>query len=306
MLSHIRRVDIEFHSFCNRRCIWCPNTDFIRDDEDIEMSDELYSKIINELKDNNFGKYPRFPLSENRSPKDSPNYSKFIINQPVLSFLGYQEPLSNIPLLKKRVQEAWEKLPPHIELVSNTNGDYLTEKSLDGLLLTTLNIKDYDSKGMEYWKERLKKLGVLIIDIDENIEQIIGVHKNVGNVTCYCNWPKHIDLEDRGGFLKKEDIPDIKWRNNAKERTEICLEPSYYINIHYNGDIMPCCHLRMDNPMHKEFILGNVNNNTLVEIHNNEKANNLKEILSIEDGNFPSTCLNCQKIRQEGLNRFPS
>ena len=46
MLSHIRRVDIEFHSYCNRLCEWCPNKTLRRDFDDIEMQDELYTKIL--------------------------------------------------------------------------------------------------------------------------------------------------------------------------------------------------------------------------------------------------------------------
>ena len=55
MLSHLHRIDIEFHSKCNRRCDWCPNKIFDRHSQDIVMDKELFTKLIQELYDNNFG-----------------------------------------------------------------------------------------------------------------------------------------------------------------------------------------------------------------------------------------------------------
>ena len=61
-------------------------------------------------------------------------------------------------ILKKRVKQAKDMFPL-AELCCNTNGDYLRKKGgelLDDLMLDTLNIMDYDNRGLEYGKELFK------------------------------------------------------------------------------------------------------------------------------------------------------
>ena len=59
-----------------------------------------------------------------------------------------------------------------------------------------------------------------------------------------------------------------------------CFVPFTDIYIDYNGNVMPCCNLRSDVPEHSDFILGNVNKASVLEIFNGEKSRlKLREIL---------------------------
>jgi hypothetical protein len=196
MLSHIRRVDIEFQSKCNRKCEWCPNKTLARD-ESIEMSDEIYTKILNELKDNNFGNH--FFRIHKTTDRDQP----FLEETGRLSLIGYQEPFINFELLKNRAKEAYETLYGKTKIVTNTNGDFLTKDCLDDLWLSNLGIMDYDNLGIDYWVNKLKEMNVLIIDIDYDNEIINGVHIHTDSITVFCNWSNHIKLNnlDQAIFL---------------------------------------------------------------------------------------------------------
>ena len=292
-LKHIRRVDIEFQSYCNRKCDWCPNKEFDRDFKEY-LKESSYIRLLLNLKSEGFGSILNFQ-SENK--KRMSYVKRFTPNQPKLSFLGYQEAFGSIDIFKDRVNSAYSILPPNVELLTNSNGDFISKDSLLDLPLTTLSIMDYDSKGRDYWREKLKELDVLIIEDVENRNELIGIHENIGNVRVSLNWVENWLIEDRGGSLKKEDLPDLNWKNNCSERIVPCPEPTYYINISYDGSVMPCCHLRPDNPKHKEFILGNINDDNIKDIYYSEKAIKFRKQLQNENGDYPEPCKHCQKVR---------
>ena len=307
LLSHIRRIDIELHSFCNRTCEWCPNKTYLRNKQ-VKMSDETYHKILNEL--NEFGFAPvRKIISKTTTESKLDFFRTYTKDQPIVSFLGYMESMSDIKLLKKRVLEAKHKLPPYVELFANTNGDYISKDNLDGLHLTTLNIMDYDCKGKDFWRKKLEDSGCLIIE-DNNIQTtgVMAIHKHVNLIRVAVNWTQSSRLENRAGALTKDDeiIKFMSWENDAGKRIVPCPEPTYYLNITYDGNVMPCCHIRSDIPIHQEFILGNVENNTLAEIYYSDKAEQFRSSLTKENGEYPSTCINCQKIRKDVCSGAPN
>jgi len=287
MFSKVKRVEIEIHSYCNRKCPWCPNG-YVDRSFYKELDEEVYLEILRDLKRNNFD-YMR----------DKNDKKRITIHR-------FFEPLSNAELVKKRVIQGHEIIPK-AEFSLNTNGDFLSPEVLDGLYLESLYIMDYDCKGREYWLEKFKKLNVLFINERDNL--LIGTHKNINKVVCCLDWPKHAELEDRAGFLPEEvyyNGEKMSWKNNRDVRREPCLEPTYFISIDYNGNVMPCCHMRSDIPRYSEFILGNVYKNKLSEIFSSEKAESLRKLLySSNYSQFPSHCRHCQKTRDERfLRRF--
>lgn len=287
MFSHIRKVDIEFQSYCNRTCDWCPNKTFSRKEKHY-MSDETYTKILTELRDNNFGT-ERFRQAGIKGL----SYAK-------LGFIGYQEPFSDPDLFKRRVRQAFDMFGP-VQFIANTNGDFLSKEVLDGLPLTNLSIMDYDCKGIEYWTKQFDELGICIMGYNPELHQLQGIHNSVNTITVSCDWPEHAKLENRGGYFNKTDINDMSWRNNMTERIVPCPDLDYTIRITWDGYVMPCCHLRADNPDHKAFILGNVNDDTLVNILNSNKANELRHRLHNMDSDvtLPEPCKYCQRISRD-------
>lgn len=274
VVKDVRLVEIEIHSMCNRDCKWCPNTRFKRD-KLIQMSENMYIKILRELK---FNKY-----------------------KGIITYSRYNEPMLDINLLKKRLNQA-KRILPTIKLVSNTNGDYLTKDNLEGLHLDELSVMDYDCIGKRNCLDKLNNVGAQIINIDRHF---IHAKFNGMKILYFADWPKHIKLEDRGGFFghkpinyisssTKESI-DIVWRNNKDVRTSPCMEPTYFIGIDYNGNVMPCCHMRSDNPDHEKYILGNVKDNSIYEIYNSNRARKIREAAHKGEFDLLKPCKFCQK-----------
>ena len=96
-----KTIEFETTSYCNRKCEYCPNVDFERfgDKENFFMREEVFEKLISQLKDMNF------------SGLISPHL--------------YGEPLSDPRMLE------WSKFIklnlPNSRLKIVTNGDYLTK-----------------------------------------------------------------------------------------------------------------------------------------------------------------------------------
>jgi len=280
MFSHIRRIDFEHQSYCNRLCDWCPNKTLNRQGHN-EMPEETYIRFLNDLKDNGFGSKALFNHNVDIASNDY-NYSS-----PIFCFSGYQEAFSDIDLFKQRVRQAYDILPNTVSLGVNTNGDFLTKESLENLPLNSINIMDYDNKGIEYWENKLVELGICVIDVNYDTEIITGIHRYVNMITCNCNWEKHFKIENRGGIL------DLQ----SKQRDFPCIEPSYFLTVHYDGSVMPCCHTREDFEQHKELIMGNINNQSIQEIYKSEKFMNFKKYMIEERGEYCKQCKYCTKSR---------
>ena len=165
-------------------------------------------------------------------------------------------------------------------------------------------IEDYDCKGLEYWKNKCYEFNINIKHFDEF--HIIGEHPNIQTVFIKLNWPKTVQLENRGGFFEPGDLPNYLWKNNMELRTIPCAEPTYYLNISYDGSVMPCCHMRPDNPNHKEYILGNIKEQSIIDIYYSEKAQQFREQVRTRDNNkLPEPCKRCHKYRDGKITGSP-
>lgn len=289
-LNHIKKVYIEIHSQCNRQCAWCPNK-FLNRNFYEEMDEKLFLNILNQLYQNGFCN-----LSNSKF--------ELVDNFPTIALLGYSEPFLNSELLKKRVNQIFDIFPDTLCVETASNGDFITKESLNELYLTNILISDYDNKGIEYWKKRLKDLDILVIDINEELEIIYGIHRYINSITVQCNWTKNHLIENRGGILKPEDLKEVKFKNNCNGRNSLCYEPEYFINIDYKGNVLPCCHIREDYKDHQQYCFGNLNYNTLEEIFTSDKVLNFQN--NLRNMNFPNPCKFCHKERFEKLIGAPS
>lgn len=112
MIENIRLIEIELHSYCNRKCNWCPNSIIDRTYK-TELGETVFKKLIDELAVHNYSNY--------------------------ISFSRYNEPLSDKDLLNRRIAYIREKLP-NVTTVANTNGDF----GSNGVDIDELTVMDYD------------------------------------------------------------------------------------------------------------------------------------------------------------------
>jgi len=263
-LSLVRVVEIELNSFCNRTCSWCPNK-FIDRTKSQKINLRSYKKLLLDLVFFEAGKNSGLTVSFSRN----------------------NEPFYDIEHLKFMVDLARNLLPSNTRLVSNTNGDYLTNKSFKNLKLDEVSIMDYNSDGLEKCVLKLNKLGAINIDADY---PFIKAKIEDTDILYYVDWSKFHKIEDRAGLLgdvsKGEIVP----------RKAKCLEPIYFIAIDYNGNVMSCCNLRSDAKQHSKLILGNIYAQDINSIYHSRAATKFRKKLSSGHRLFyPNVCKTCTK-----------
>lgn len=255
MFENIRLIEIEVHNFCNRTCKWCPNSFIDRKKEYFGLDEDAYERLLQELRSENY--------------KGAISYSR------------YNEPFASIKNLKARVLRAKELLP-NVKRVTNTNGDYISAKNLDDLYIDELSIMDYDNKGIEWCTNKLKEVGAVITKSE--YPHVFADYKDM-KIIYYVDWPKnHIAIVDRGGSLDIGEKVERKWG---------CMEPTHFVGVDFNGSVVPCCNIRSDFDKHKDYILGNINDQTLEEIYFGDKATKFRE--DVAAGRLYEPCRYCHK-----------
>ena len=226
-ISKLRLVEIELHSYCNRRCNWCPNSYIDRKSKIEWLNYNVFTALLQELKVNGYeGKF---------------------------SFSRYNEPFSNTEELRDAMQLVKHYFPD-TTIVSNTNGDYINEQILQTMLVDELTIMDYDYKGKDFVLQQLQKWNVS--DIIEYDHYFVGKY-NEKTILYYYSWLETANISDRGGNLT--EYSKIK-------REAPCYEPLYFIGINYDGTVSPCCNVRNDCKNQKKYILGDLKESKLSEM----------------------------------------
>lgn len=277
MFSDLKRLEIELHSECNRSCFWCTNNYKKRSVEILPKNALL--NLCRDLKELNFEK-------------------KLTVNDiKTITLNGYSEPMMHIDLLKDRVRGI-RSVISKVDITINTNGDFLSIESLDGLLLDQISIMDYDSLGHQYWIEKLKSLKATIIKSTK--DRIVAFNKDINKIVVKVNWPDNNLIEDRAGYLRNKNLSSNLFKNRQGKRTKPCFEPVFSPVINSNGNVMPCCEMRSD--INKPYIMGNIKDDTFSNIWNYEKNIKLRNIfLSKKVEEYPKECLYCQKERLDPL-----
>ena len=240
--ASVKMVEIETFSYCNRRCWFCPNAQIDRFSKNIQMDEALYLRILNTLAQVNY-------------------------NQ-VISFSRYNEPLADRVILK-RLEQA-RAILPKAKLHTNTNGDFLTADYIQDLYqhgLNSLKIQVYLSKDEPYNDAevltKLKKKAELL----GFPYQIVGCKNGLRHEAKIIYQDMNISIYSRNFNLdgcSRGDLVDVR---RAFRRTSPCLSPFRDLYIDYNGKAMPCCNLRSDAPEHQDFIVGDLNQQSLFQIY---------------------------------------
>ncbi|MEI0700166.1 SPASM domain-containing protein [Brachyspira intermedia] len=273
----IAQVEIGIFTYCNRQCHFCTNSIINRHEKNIYMDEKLYIKILKELKE-----FKRLGY---------------------ITYSRYNEPTADRIILK-RIKQAREILP-NIWLTLNTNGDYLTKEYLDEFAEAGLNhmqIQCYLNKNESFDVENIIKprMMKLINKLGLEYEETKNDHYIYELKLSYQKM--HIYYQARNiinyGWNMAGLIKDIKPYN----RTEPCYLPITHLYIDYNGDVVPCCIIRTEIDEHKNFIMGNLNNNSIKEIRNNKKFTKFRnEAINSPQNLFPcnSCALGVQYTRKD-------
>jgi len=284
LFKDILRVEVELFGFCNRKCEWCPNSEFDRTENKEILSKSTFHRLLLDLKSNGFA----MPVRE----------TGFIrMTNSIISFNGYCEPMSNPSLISEYSMLVKDVFGTDVDVYFNTNGDYFTPENLQLLSgVDCIRIMDYDSKGRAYWKSKLEDVGASIVQRKK--DRITAIHDVVDYISVNLDWESK-PLEDRGGFFNTQKPMYIHGKKmgwaGAGLRDKPCIEPNYFITVSHTGAVMPCCHLRQDNIKHSAYVMGNINKDSIVDIYTSAKYVAFKNNVFNKD--FSESCKHCHKER---------
>ncbi len=237
---NIRMVELEQHSYCNRKCWFCPNQSIDRQFEPVKFLDTgIYMQILRDLA--------------------SINYNQ------IVTFSGNCEPFSQ-PAFPLRVQAARELLP-NAFLMTNTNTDYLTTglvRTVSDAGLNVIKAQLYFDKNEEYTDEVIQEKMSLLQERLPGIE----FEQRIKNQWFALVGDMIIHAYSKNFYKVGHNRCDVQVRKTIK-RLHTCGEPIQYIGINYAGQVTPCCNIRPDYPPHESMLLGQMDDKpgTLFELY---------------------------------------
>jgi radical SAM protein with 4Fe4S-binding SPASM domain len=223
-------------------------------------------------------------------------FKKIIDDSPDLEHLcmhNWGEPLLHKDIFKM-IEYAKNKGVNYV--VMNTNGTLLTDKMIDQIVDSKLDIIRFSIDGSAETFKRVR--GVELKKIEQNINKLKNVKETRRpelkmGVVFTIEEDTEGDVEDY--ITHWEQIVDhvrLQPKLITSPRTEICPEPfgkDYgKLVVLWDGRVIPCC---VD--YNANLTIGSVQNNTIPNLWKNEKMDLLRK--QHLKGHFPDTCANCNE-----------
>jgi len=255
--KYVNIINIETSSYCNRKCNYCPVSQYDRYSEKKYMSDIVFTKIINDLRSIQYN-------------------STLCLNL-------YNEPLADNHIFD-RIKQIKKSIPNSL-IFFNSNGDYLTVPIIEKLseigpviINVTLHQKpdeEYnDEDRIKHFRKFFKKLNIPF-KIDTLIpEKTIKTSFKQNGIKIMVNAINYNESGNSRSGIIKHLIP-------KQIRTNPCLRPFREITIDYNGDSWPCCNIFPDAPQNINYKIANLQDSNLFDIYINEKMNYFRRMLFI-------------------------
>jgi radical SAM protein with 4Fe4S-binding SPASM domain len=223
-------------------------------------------------------------------------FKKIIDDSPDLEHLcmhNWGEPLLHKDIFRM-IEYAKNKGVNYV--VMNTNGTLLTNKMIDRIVDSKLDIIRFSIDGSAETFKRVR--GVELQNIEQNINKLKKVKekrrpKLKMGVVFTVEEDTEGDAEDYITHWEKiVDHVRLQPKLITSPRTEVCPEPfgkDYgKLVVLWDGRVIPCC---VD--YNANLMIGSVQNETVPNLWENEKMDLLRE--QHLKGEFPDTCANCNE-----------
>lgn len=267
--NNLKLIEIETFSYCNRKCWFCPNSKIDRISKNIEMPEDLYLSVLDQLSEIDFAGE--------------------------ITYSRYNEPLSHSELILKRISQAKKKVPNAI-LRTNSNGDYVTLdliKKLHKSGLSQLWIQQYLSNNEKYNHLKLKsRIEKKIKKLNLNYEKIIDIEDCKLEYNLFFDGMT-IHIRSRNFEMDGSSRGNLVQLGQNFTRTQKCKQVFNNMYIDYNGKVMVCCALRSDSPEHSDAIMGDSNKQKIWDIFASEKYFSWRDHHK-QDGPKEGFCKTCK------------
>lgn len=305
METQIRQVHFQITKNCNLRCEFCGqwgNKGFFSDAKGTEMIFSDWQKVINELEAvrENSGFYPMITVWGGE-PLVSPYFDEIMHS---LKEKGFEtEVITNGVLLDKHkqtienyVDTLYVSLDGIREIHDKIRGKgvfdqvkkNIQELSHKKIIIMSVITPELIAVLPEFLNE-LENLNIKEL----YLQDMIGLTKT--EIVSYKKWlkesfditAKDIESWENDDLFRVKDVKvqphSFKIVHKTHDDTGVCLSPFTHPHIAWNGDVMYCTDFY-------DFSAGNVKNEHLIDIFNNEKSKIFRQ--SIEKNLCP-TCNHC-------------
>jgi len=283
------RLWVELTSFCNYRCIMCPNKDLKKQDKGY-MDMDLYRKIVDQAAPHVFD-------------INLAHRGESLLHPEIIEAVSYA---------KKR--GLYTRL--------HTNGSLLSEELSRQIVQAELDRLSFSFDGCEKnTYEKIRKGG----DFDNTVANIIRFleikkeFRSKKPVTAIevigFDEPEMQDSQQAKDTFKKrfEDLPldsfvmkelhnwagQIDKGRRGKKFT-VCPFPWNALVIYWDGSVLPCTQ-----DFFGEFIVGNARESPLMDIWNGEEMRFIRRKLARKDIKDIKTCSECDRVWREGILGVP-
>jgi hypothetical protein len=230
----VSRVEVETHSFCNRRCNYCPNVVGDRLGDNKQIKPEHWRMIVRDLADIDYA-------------------HNFV-------FQSYNEPLADRAILN-HLREARAAVPK-ARLMTYTNGDYLDADYLQALAdagLDYMHVSIHTRYNGQYSEvDALNLIGKLV----RRLRTPIRYKQLKAGSFIFATIPHdRIEIEVRAiNYFEhgtdRAGLVDVIKKPPA--RTAPCHFPFAHFYVGFSGNVIPCCQVRSDVEAHAGYRYGNL------------------------------------------------
>ena len=295
--------NIETTNYCNMKCVMCPRTMYMTR-KNIWIEDKLFDKLTDKVKihdHKNIENFWKWLESEYKQPvkEVSENGFYFSVVSRHLVLHGFGEPFLDKKLIERIELCTKKNIPTYFSCTPSTMTVEKAEKAMEaGLGVLKFSLDAMDERKIQ--KIRGKKANFL--DAVKKILKIIEIKKkkNLKTLLVPCMIDLAVDQHDKEmhkDFLKfwsdKEVFAYIKsqdnrWlyendkdlKSNSHYSKQYCEYPWLSLTVMADGNVVPCTQVS-----NNELVLGNINENSIEEIWNGDKYQELRRMHV--SGKFP-------------------
>lgn len=270
-------IEVQFCNLCNSYCSICPYKDMEYKPQ--YMSESLFLKLINDLK-----------------RLDIKRLIPYLNNEPFID----KNYIKQLKILRQNC--------PNVEIEISTNASLLTDDIMHEL--KNLNITELRLSVFGYYKNTYNKFMPNLTKsvVFNNLHKLSKIFKNtktkVSIVMIDNGKIKEIEFQkmkdfaaslnfefNRWGFLDRAKNVKGKTNNFYNDKVNFCeqIRPLERMHILANGDVIFCCQ-----DWKHQYVVGNLNNNSITEIWNSKKYSTLREHLYNKNLQAPELCCNCK------------
>ncbi len=280
MIIEPKKIHIETVLGCNSRCIMCPNSDQ-KELKTYFMGDEIFKKVIDEAL--NWEGLKSVKLSLNGEPlldKKIVERIKYIKNKKnIRTTFNTNGFLLNEELSRNIIDVGLDRINIHISGFGNDN----YKKVMRGLDFEHVKNNVLKFKELKDKTNSPIVIAVKYVVLNENIltlEQARKYWESQGFLF------RPDVLNNRAGTLKK--FSELKLTRSSKKTFIPCSLIFDHIFVRYDGSVVSCW-----NDWNSARIFGNIQNNKLIDIYNNDNFNKLRDEHMFKQYNLDKICEKC-------------